>query len=193
MTWRLKNTNNIHGAALSSTGFKNITYVNIRLSFSWVTRSRALDLRFLWFDNYGSTTIVRTIYSLVCCFYFLPQRSFSVTASTMGFGFNSTVLPAHDAWSGYLAEVHQYLPDSTPRVVLLAFINIPVIAIVLNVLRQLVRLRGSLLRCIPVMPRRSCLKTRCYPRKSSTSYRLWVPHQATGMILLRSLSLVGKR
>ncbi|KAH8994997.1 cytochrome P450 [Lactarius akahatsu] len=56
----------------------------------------------------------------------------------MGFSFNSTVLPAHDAWSGYLADAHKFLPDSTLRLALLAFINIPVIVIVLNVLRQLV-------------------------------------------------------
>lgn len=61
----------------------------------------------------------------------------------MGFGLNSTLLPAHGDWSGYLAEAHKYLPDSTPRLALLAFINIPIIAIVLNVLRQLVRLRLS--------------------------------------------------
>ena len=111
----------------------------------------------------------------------------------MGFGFNSTVLSAHDAWSGYLSEANKYLPNSTSRFALLAFINIPVIAIVLNVLRQLVRRKGPLIRCISIMSRRSCLNTRRYLRKSSTSYRFWVPHQATGMTPSRSLSLAGKR
>ncbi|KAF8273285.1 cytochrome P450 [Lactarius quietus] len=63
----------------------------------------------------------------------------------MGFSFNSTGLPAHDAWSGYLAEAQRYLPDSTPRLALLAFINIPIIAIVLNVLRQLILPKNRLL------------------------------------------------
>ncbi|KAH9994776.1 cytochrome P450 [Russula vinacea] len=37
----------------------------------------------------------------------------------------------------YLLEAQRYLPDSASRLALLAFVNIPVIAIVLNVLRQL--------------------------------------------------------
>ncbi|KAH9987308.1 cytochrome P450 [Russula compacta] len=56
----------------------------------------------------------------------------------LGFGFNSTVIPTHDTWSGYLVDAQRFLPNSASRVALLAFINIPVIAIVLNVLRQLV-------------------------------------------------------
>ncbi|TFY80824.1 hypothetical protein EWM64_g3185 [Hericium alpestre] len=51
--------------------------------------------------------------------------------------FNATTFPPSDAWSGYLAEAQKYLPTSTPRLILLALINIPAIAIVLNVLRQL--------------------------------------------------------
>lgn len=62
----------------------------------------------------------------------------------LGFGFNSTVVLTHDTWSGYLVDAQRYLPNSASRIALLAFINIPVIAIVLNVLRQLVRLRTSL-------------------------------------------------
>lgn len=77
----------------------------------------------------------------------------------MGLGLNSTLLLAHGDWSGYLTEAHKYLPDSTPRLALLAFINIPIIAIVLNVLRQLVRFRGPSLRCILLTPHRFCLKT----------------------------------
>jgi sterol 14-demethylase len=45
--------------------------------------------------------------------------------------------------SAYLLEAQRYLPDSAFRLALLAFINIPVIAVVLNVLRQLVRSRAS--------------------------------------------------
>jgi sterol 14-demethylase len=62
----------------------------------------------------------------------------------MGFGLNSTLIPVHDNWSGYLVEAQKFLPDSASRVALLTFINIPVIVIVLNVLRQLVRLRSIL-------------------------------------------------
>ncbi|KAH9972053.1 cytochrome P450 [Lactifluus volemus] len=49
----------------------------------------------------------------------------------MEFGINSTLnTAADDLWSGYF-------PDSPSRLALLAFINIPLIAIALNVLRQL--------------------------------------------------------
>ncbi|KAA1467603.1 cytochrome P450 [Dentipellis sp. KUC8613] len=51
--------------------------------------------------------------------------------------FNVTAIPSSDAWSGYLAEAHKHLP-TTPRLILLALVNIPVLAIVLNVLRQLI-------------------------------------------------------
>ena len=137
---------------------------------------------------YNRDYLFRRVLSL-----FFLTTLFSVTASTMGLSFNSTVLPAHDAWSGYLAEAHKYLPDSRIRIALLAFINIPIIVIVLNVLRQLVRLRGLFLRCIPLMSRRFCLKTGYYLRKSSTSYRFWDLQDTTGMIPLRSWRVVEKR
>ncbi|KAH9020159.1 hypothetical protein EDB84DRAFT_1565804 [Lactarius hengduanensis] len=35
--------------------------------------------------------------------------------------------PPSSAWPGYLAEAHRFLPDSTSRLALLAFINIPVL------------------------------------------------------------------
>lgn len=54
----------------------------------------------------------------------------------MGFGFDSTV-------TAYLHEAQRYLPDSGSRLAILVFINIPVIAVVLNVLRQLVRIKPS--------------------------------------------------
>lgn len=60
----------------------------------------------------------------------------------MGLGFDSTVIPDHHTWLAYLHEAQRYLPDSGSRLALLVFINIPVIAIVLNVLRQLVFPRG---------------------------------------------------
>ncbi|KAH9960902.1 cytochrome P450 [Russula dissimulans] len=47
----------------------------------------------------------------------------------MALAFNSTIIPA---------EAQRYLPHSTWHVALFAFINIPLIAVVLNVLRQLV-------------------------------------------------------
>jgi sterol 14-demethylase len=61
----------------------------------------------------------------------------------MGLGFDSTVIPVHHTWLAYLHEAQRYLPDSGSRLALLVFINIPVIAVVLNVLRQLVRLKTS--------------------------------------------------
>lgn len=66
----------------------------------------------------------------------------------MGLGFDSTVFPAHHTWLAYLQEAQRYLPDSRSRLALLVFINIPVIAVILNVLRQLVRLKvSSLILC----------------------------------------------
>lgn len=46
-------------------------------------------------------------------------------------------LPISDAWAGYLAHAQANLPDKT-RLIILLLINIPVIAIILNVIRQLV-------------------------------------------------------
>ena len=63
----------------------------------------------------------------------------------MGLGFDSTVFSTHHTWFAYLLEAQRYLPDSTFRLALLAFINIPVIVIILNVLRQLVYHRASTL------------------------------------------------
>ncbi|KAF9071065.1 cytochrome P450 [Rhodocollybia butyracea] len=45
------------------------------------------------------------------------------------------VLPIPDAWSGYLAQAQEM---ATTRVILFALVNIPLLAIVLNVLRQLI-------------------------------------------------------
>lgn len=60
----------------------------------------------------------------------------------MGLGFDSTVIPAHHTWLSHLHEVQRYLPESRTRLALLALINIPLIAVVLNILRQLVRLEA---------------------------------------------------
>ncbi|KAG6841440.1 hypothetical protein C0991_011110 [Blastosporella zonata] len=48
--------------------------------------------------------------------------------------FNGTL----DAWSAYLADAQAYLPQSNSRLALLLFVNIPIIAIVLNVVWQLI-------------------------------------------------------
>lgn len=52
---------------------------------------------------------------------------------------NGTI-PLSDAWSGYIAQAQTHLGTLNARVVLLFFINVPILAIVLNVLRQLVRM-----------------------------------------------------
>jgi sterol 14alpha-demethylase len=50
---------------------------------------------------------------------------------------NGSIPIVKDLWSGYLAQA-QELP--TTRLLLLAAINLPLLAIVLNVLRQVVRI-----------------------------------------------------
>lgn len=60
----------------------------------------------------------------------------------MGLDFDSTVITAHHTWLAYLHQAQRYLPDSRSRLALLVFINIPVIVVVLNVLRQLVRIKA---------------------------------------------------
>jgi hypothetical protein len=63
--------------------------------------------------------------------------------SLMGLGLNSTAILNYDTWSNYLSEAQTFLPTSPSRVALLAFINIPIIAVFLNVLRQLVGSESS--------------------------------------------------
>jgi len=58
--------------------------------------------------------------------------------SAMGLGLNSTVILNY-----YLSEAQTFLPTSPSRVALLAFINIPIIVVFLNVLRQLVSSKSS--------------------------------------------------
>lgn len=60
--------------------------------------------------------------------------------SAMGLGLNSTAILNlnYDTWSNYLSEAQTFFPTSPSRAALLAFINIPIIAVFLNVLRQLV-------------------------------------------------------
>ncbi|KAG5733202.1 Lanosterol 14-alpha demethylase [Termitomyces sp. T112] len=48
-----------------------------------------------------------------------------------------------DAWSAYLVDAQAYFPQSNSRLIFLTLVNIPVIAIVLNVLWQLVVPRKS--------------------------------------------------
>lgn len=45
-------------------------------------------------------------------------------------------LPLSDDWSGYLAQAQQFTP--TPRLALLALLNVPIFAVVLNILWQFV-------------------------------------------------------
>ncbi|KAE9399093.1 lanosterol 14-alpha-demethylase [Gymnopus androsaceus JB14] len=53
------------------------------------------------------------------------------------FSMNSTIpITVPDAWSGYLAQAQEI--SLTPTVILLALVNVPLLAIVLNVLRQLI-------------------------------------------------------
>ncbi|THH13960.1 hypothetical protein EW146_g6313 [Bondarzewia mesenterica] len=55
---------------------------------------------------------------------------------------NATAIHSTDAWSGYLAEAQKHLPGSS-RMIVLALVNIPLIAILLNVLRQLIMPRDK--------------------------------------------------
>ncbi|KAJ2926833.1 hypothetical protein H1R20_g10257, partial [Candolleomyces eurysporus] len=50
----------------------------------------------------------------------------------------NTSLPLSDAWSGYLAEAQAQITTLNTRAVLLLLVNIPVLAIAVNVLRQLI-------------------------------------------------------
>lgn len=69
-----------------------------------------------------------------------PPSSFSPSLFTaMSVVANGTI-PLSDVWSGYLAHAQAQLGGLNPRLVLLLLVNVPVLAIVLNVLRQLVRL-----------------------------------------------------
>jgi len=63
--------------------------------------------------------------------------------SAMGLGLNSTAILNYDTWSNYLSEAQTFLPHSVSRVALLALINIPIIVVFLNVLRQLVSSKSS--------------------------------------------------
>lgn len=61
----------------------------------------------------------------------------ALTLRSTAMEFNATAVPSSDAWSGYLAEAQKHLSS---RMIILALINIPVMAVVLNVLKQLVRM-----------------------------------------------------
>lgn len=78
----------------------------------------------------------------------LPFLSLIMT-SAMGLGLNSTVILNYDNWSNYLSDAQTFLPNSPSRVALLALINVPIIVVFLNVLRQLVSSKSSssTLRC----------------------------------------------
>ncbi len=65
----------------------------------------------------------------------------------LGLGLDS----AHHTWLAHLYEAQRYLPESGSFLALLVFINIPVIAVVLNVLHQLVRPISFWLLNLPLM------------------------------------------
>jgi hypothetical protein len=65
----------------------------------------------------------------------LLLRCFSYGTDTMSF-YNGSI-PVSDYWSGYVAQAQLI---STPRLALLVLFNIPVLAIFLNVIWQLVRI-----------------------------------------------------
>jgi hypothetical protein len=67
----------------------------------------------------------------------------SLKTSAVMLDFDSTVVSTHHTLLAYLHEARRYLPDSGARLALLVFINIPVLAVVLNALRQLVRLKTA--------------------------------------------------
>lgn len=46
-------------------------------------------------------------------------------------------IPISDAWAGYLAQAQEHLPSNS-RLALIFFVNIPVIAILVNALWQVV-------------------------------------------------------
>ncbi|KXN88639.1 Lanosterol 14-alpha demethylase [Leucoagaricus sp. SymC.cos] len=50
---------------------------------------------------------------------------------------NGTI-PLSDAWAGYVSHAHAQLSPLNSRVIILLLVNVPVLAIVLNILRQLV-------------------------------------------------------
>jgi hypothetical protein len=105
----------------------------------------------------------------------------------MEFGINSTLITAaDDSWSGYF-------PDSPSRIALLAFINVPLIAIAFNVLRQLVRRIVTLPMFFANILRSSFPETpRCH-QKFSTSYPFLARRQATVMIPLPFSTPAAKR
>lgn len=55
---------------------------------------------------------------------------------------NATSVPLAEGWSGFLSQAQGHLPESNIRLILLTLVNIPVIAVVLNVLWQLVCAAG---------------------------------------------------
>lgn len=66
------------------------------------------------------------------------SRSFSSSSRPRTFTMNVTTALPVDGWAGYAAEAQKFFPSST-RLALLCLINVPVLAVILNVLKQLVR------------------------------------------------------
>lgn len=112
---------------------------------------------------------------------------------------NVTAVPPIDGWAGYVAEAQKYLPPPS-RLALLCLINVPILAVVLNVLRQLVSLalgrgicRGRVKAYSTIYVCRSCPATsRCLP-KFSTGFLLLVQHRSMAMIHSSFSSNAGRR
>lgn len=111
----------------------------------------------------------------------------------MGLGFDSMVISTHHTWLAYLHEAQRFLPESRTRLALLVFINIPVIAVVLNILRQLVRFKTSPPILTADVPRRYSPETRHYPLRSSIFYPSLDLQQAMGTTQLHSSTHAAKR
>lgn len=131
-----------------------------------------------------------------------PPRSFPPTLST-SFTMNVTAVPPVDGWAGYVAEAQKYLPPPS-RLALLCLINVPIFAVVLNVLRQLVRCYSfvpTVLRCrvanniVPFLcvRRRSSLATNHCLLKSSIGSHSLVQHRDMATTPLNFSSSVVRR
>ena len=149
-------------------------------------------LRFLWFDKVQF--IVSTIYSRACAVHIFSHNALSLSRLVQ-WGSVSTPLFFQHTMPGLATSLRRTSTSQTLHLVSpssrsstsqsslsysTSFVNWYVLE---------VPFFGVFL----IMSCRSCLKIRCCLRKSSTSYRFWVLHQAMGMTLLCFLSLAEKR
>ena len=106
--------------------------------------------------------------------------------------FNGTIAST-EMWSSVWDEAQKHLPSSTPRLALLAFINIPIIAIVLNVLRQLASTPSFFRAIVLTRQRRFCLVTSRYHQRSSILFLSLAQLQRTAMTRWHFSLSVGER